>query len=83
MHLSQPLMCLITGLIGSFKSSVLSTLWPGGPLNSTNTIVYAIYQNAFGVLQNGLCVLDGYVLFLITFVITAVQWRVQGIFTAD
>ena len=75
---------IITGLIGSFQVfSSIYAMTRGGPLNSTNTIVYAIYQNAFEFFKMGYACSMAYVLFLITFAITAVQWRYREFFTAD
>ena len=75
---------IITGLIGSFQIfSAIYAMTRGGPLNSTNTIVYAIYQNAFEFFKMGYACAMAWILFIMIFLITAIQWKYRNYFTAD
>lgn len=47
----------------------------GGPFDSTNVIVYAIYKNAFEYFNAGKASALAYVLFLIILVLTLIQWH--------
>lgn len=47
----------------------------GGPDNSTNVIVYAIYKNAFEFFDVGKSCALAYVLFVIILVLTLLQWH--------
>lgn len=47
----------------------------GGPLDSTNVLVYAIYKNAFEYFNIGKASAIAYVLFLIILVLTLFQWK--------
>ena len=49
----------------------------GGPLNSTNVLVYAIYQNAFEFFNIGKASAIAYVLFVIILVLTLIQWNLR------
>ncbi len=49
----------------------------GGPANSTLTMSYYIYQNAFQYFQMGKAAALSYVLFAAIFVVTLIQFRVQ------
>jgi multiple sugar transport system permease protein len=49
----------------------------GGPLNSTNTIVYYIYQNGFMYFKMGYASAIAWVLFAIIFIVTFIQMRMQ------
>ena len=49
----------------------------GGPLNSTNVLVYAIYKNAFEYFNVGHASAMAYVLFFIIFVLTVFQWKLR------
>ncbi|MFC4777068.1 carbohydrate ABC transporter permease [Paenibacillus sp. GCM10023252] len=50
----------------------------GGPLNSTKTIVFYIYEEAFDNLNMGLASAAGVVLFLITLVLSIINIRVMN-----
>ena len=47
----------------------------GGPFDSTNVLVYAIYKNAFEYFHIGKASAIAYVLFVIILVLTLIQWR--------
>src|SRR5574344_574019 len=49
----------------------------GGPKDSTNVLVYAIYQNAFEYFNIGKASAIAYVLFVIILVLTLVQWNLR------
>lgn len=69
---------LITSFIGAMQSfDQFYIMTKGGPAYSTTTIVYYIYQNAFGWLSMGYAATLAFLLFLIIFVITLVQWRLS------
>jgi multiple sugar transport system permease protein len=69
---------LIITIIGSFQVFEQTyMLTKGGPANSTLTLSYYIYQNAFQYFRMGYSAAMSYVLFAIIFVITLVQFRYQ------
>lgn len=49
----------------------------GGPLDSTNVLVYAIYKNAFDYFKIGQASAIAYVLFAIILVLTLIQWKLR------
>lgn len=49
----------------------------GGPLDSTNVLVYAIYKNAFEYFNVGRASAIAYVLFVIILVLTIAQWNLR------
>jgi ABC-type sugar transport system permease subunit len=49
---------------------------PGGPINSTSTLVYYVYTKAFSNMQLGYASAVSVVLMVIILVITLVQFRV-------
>lgn len=49
----------------------------GGPLDSTNVLVYAIYKNAFEYFNVGKASAIAYVLFLLILVLTLCQWNLR------
>jgi multiple sugar transport system permease protein len=69
---------LIISVIFSFQVFDLTFIMTsGGPANATNTIVFNIYQNAFVFYRMGIATAIAWVLFIIVFVVTLVQYRVQ------
>lgn len=50
----------------------------GGPLDSTNVLVYAIYKNAFEYFNVGKASALAYVLFAIIFILTLIQWKLKS-----
>jgi len=49
----------------------------GGPLDSTNVLVYAIYKNAFEYFKIGQASAIAYVLFVIILTLTLIQWQLR------
>lgn len=67
---------VIVGMISSFQ--VFETIFittEGGPLNSTNTLVYFIYQNGFLYFKIGYASAAGVILFVIIAVLTFVYFK--------
>ncbi len=69
------LITVISVLFGSFD--IVNVMTQGGPLNATNTFIYTIYQNAFQFFQFGYASAQAYLLFVVVFVFTLANWRVQ------
>ena len=69
---------LVTSLIGSFQVfDIIFTMTKGGPLDSTRTLVYDIYDDGFHYFSMGRAAALGWILFLIVLMVTVVQLRVQ------
>lgn len=69
---------VIITAISSFQVfDLIYLMTQGGPLNSTNVLVYAIYQNAFEYFNVGKASAIAYVLFTIILVLTLVQWNLR------
>ena len=69
---------VIITAISSFQVfDLIYIMTQGGPLNSTNVLVYSIYQNAFEFFNVGKASAIAYVLFLIILVLTVIQWNVR------
>lgn len=66
---------IIITAISSFQVfDLIYLMTQGGPLDSTNVIVYAIYKNAFEYFNIGKACALAYILFVVIFVLTAFQW---------
>ncbi len=83
-HVTLPLLSpttffvLVITLINTFQVFEQTyVLTKGGPANSTVTLSYYVYQNAFQFFQMGKAAAVAYVLFALLFVVTLVQFRVQ------
>jgi len=83
-HITLPLLTptlffiLITSTISSLQVfDIVYTMTKGGPLNSTRTIVYTIYDDAFKFFRMGRATASAWVLFVIILGITIVQFRTQ------
>lgn len=64
--------------ISSFQVfDLIYLMTQGGPLNSTNVLVYWIYQNAFEFFNIGKASSGAYILFLIILVLTFIQWKIR------
>jgi sn-glycerol 3-phosphate transport system permease protein len=82
-HITIPLLSptlfflLIINVIHSFESfAQIHVLTEGGPGQATTTLVYSIYYDAFvGTPQRGIASAQAYLLALIVFVISLVQFR--------
>ncbi|SDT94081.1 carbohydrate ABC transporter membrane protein 1, CUT1 family [Verrucomicrobium sp. GAS474] len=67
------ILSMIGGLQGGFEQAQILT--QGGPAGSTTTLSYFIYQKGFQEFQLGLASAIAWVLFLIVFSCTALQWK--------
>lgn len=69
---------VIITAISSFQVfDLIYLMTQGGPLNSTNVLVYAIYQNAFEFFNIGKASAMAYVLFIIILGLTLIQWNLR------
>lgn len=83
-YISIPLMSptiffvIIITAISSFQVfDLIYVMTQGGPLDSTNVLVYAIYKNAFEYFNIGKASALAYVLFAIVLVLTLFQWSIR------
>ena len=68
----------ITSTISSLQVfDIVYTLTKGGPLETTRTIVYNIYDDGFRFFRMGDATAAAWILFVIILVITIIQFRVQ------
>ena len=69
---------VIITAISSFQIfDLIYLMTHGGPLDSTNVLVYAIYKNAFEYFNVGKASAIAYVLFIIILVLTLIQWSLR------
>ncbi|MBD5402515.1 sugar ABC transporter permease [bacterium] len=69
---------VIITTISSFQVfDLIYLMTQGGPFDSTNVLVYAIYKNAFEYFNIGRASAIAYVLFIIILVLTLVQWSLR------
>lgn len=69
---------VIITCISSFQIfDLIYLMTQGGPLDSTNVLVYAIYKNAFEYFKIGQASAIAYVLFVIILALTLVQWNLR------
>lgn len=67
---------LVTSMIGSFQVfSSIYVMTRGGPMRSTDVVVYHIYQNAWEYLNIGYASAMSWVLFIIIVSVTALQFK--------
>ncbi|WP_370512401.1 carbohydrate ABC transporter permease [Planomicrobium sp. CPCC 101110] len=67
----------IIGLINSFQVfETINLMTAGGPINSTNTFVYYIYQNGFQFFKIGYASAAGVILLVILSVLTVIYFKV-------
>lgn len=83
-HITLPLLAptvfflTVTSIIGSFQVfTLVYMMTKGGPLRSTDVVVYHIYVNAFERFRMGYAAAQSYVLFAIIFAVTLVQFRLM------
>lgn len=70
------LFVVVTFSIGVFRNfGIIFLLTQGGPQNTTNTLVWEVYQNAFGYLRLGRAAALAMVLLFTIFVITFINFR--------
>jgi multiple sugar transport system permease protein len=73
------LFVLVTGIIGSFQVfTYVYVLTDGGPLHTTDVIVYRIYQAAWGFLRFGYASALAVLLFVVLSGLTRVQFKLLG-----
>ena len=69
---------IIITAISSFQVfDLIYLLTQGGPFDSTNVLVYAIYKNAFEYFNVGKASAIAYVLFAIILILTLIQWSLR------
>ncbi len=67
---------VIMGVINGFRAfGVQYVMTEGGPAGSTTTIVYYIYNNAFRWFKMGYASAISWVLFILMFIFTLIQWK--------
>jgi multiple sugar transport system permease protein len=66
---------LLNLLFGSFD--MIQVMTQGGPLDATNVFVYNIYENAFQYFRMGYASAQAYLLFMVVFAMTIVNWAIQ------
>ena len=83
LHITVPLITpttffvLVTSMITGWQVFSLAFLMTqGGPAYSTTTLLYYIYQQGFTNFRLGYASLMSWVLFLVIFIVTIIQWRV-------
>lgn len=69
---------IITAITSFQVFDLIYVMTQGGPLDSTNVLVYAIYKNAFEYFNVGKASALAYVLFAIIFVLTLIQWKLKS-----
>ncbi|HWO89015.1 MAG TPA: sugar ABC transporter permease [Gemmatimonadales bacterium] len=84
-HVTLPLLrpvilfVMVTGIIGGFQVfTLVYVMTEGGPLHSTDVVVYRIYQTAWEFLRFGEASAMAVVLFAILLALTVVQFRLLG-----
>ena len=76
--MSTTLYIVVITTINSFQCfALIQLLTSGGPVNSTNTVMYYLYQNAFSLYRYGYANAMGVVLAIIIALFSAVQFRVM------
>lgn len=69
---------MIITVISSFQVfDLIYLMTKGGPMNSTNVIVYWLYNNAFEFFKVGEASAIAYVLFFIILILTLLQWKLR------
>ena len=69
---------IIITTISSFQVfDLIYLMTQGGPMESTNVLVYWIYKNAFEYFNAGAASAGAYILFVIVFVLTVFQWKIR------
>ena len=83
-HVTVPLLSptiffvVVITCISSFQVfDLIYMMTQGGPLDSTNVLVYAVYKNAFEYFKVGYASALAYVLFAIIFILTLIQWKMR------
>lgn len=75
---------MIITTISSFQVfDLIYLMTQGGPENSTNVLVYWLYQNAFEYFNVGRASAIAYVLFVIIFLLTLLQWKTRRLWVEN
>ena len=70
---------LVISIIGSLQVfDAVLVLTDGGPANATRTIVFHIWEQAFVFLEMGYAAAVAWILFILVFLVTLLQWKLQG-----
>lgn len=70
---------MVTGIIGSFKAfDQIAVTTQGGPGSSSSVLAYYIYTSAFNYYKMGYASSMAWVLFILIFIVTMVQWKKQN-----
>jgi multiple sugar transport system permease protein len=70
---------LVISIIGSLQVfDAVLVLSEGGPANATRTMVFHIWEEAFVFLEMGYAAAVAWILFLLVFLVTLLQWKLQG-----
>ena len=68
---------LVISIINRFKIfATIHTMTKGGPAQATEVIVYFLYEQAFQHFKIGYAFAIAYILFVIMFVLTLIQWQI-------
>lgn len=71
----------IMGIIGSFKVfDQISVLTQGGPGSSSSVMAYYVYRTAFDYFDMGYANTLAWALFVLVFLVTPIQWKLQDRF---
>ena len=74
----------IMGIIGSFKVfDQISVLTQGGPGSSSSVMAYYVYRTAFDYFEMGYAYTLAWALFVLVFIVTLVQWKMQAKFSNE
>lgn len=69
---------LLITTISSFQVfDLIYLMTQGGPENSTNIVVYWLYKNAFEFFEIGKASAIAYILFVLIFILTMIQWKLR------
>ena len=68
---------IITAIYSFQVFDLIYLMTQGGPFDSTNVLVYAIYKNAFEYFNVGKASAIAYVLFAIILILTLIQWSLR------
>lgn len=74
----------IMGIIGSFKVfDQISVLTQGGPGSSSSVMAYYVYRTAFDYFEMGYANTLAWALFVLVFIVTLAQWKMQAKFSNE
>lgn len=74
----------IMGIIGSFKVfDQISVLTQDGPGSSSSVMAYYVYRTAFDYFEMGYANTLAWALFVLVFIVTLVQWKMQAKFSNE